>query len=170
MHEALGSDPESRYPSPHKAPEDSSVTLSEQAKTPTQAIQDHPQRHPPQLMSAIRIREHAGPWTARKRHSSLEQRACRAMDCAVQEEPLLSGAKAALHFTPPSLLAHRNPKTFSLCCPLPKKRASSQTFWYRPSSLTPAKSTLRTGLRYSCLYANDLPDRTGKRKASTHMT
>lgn len=76
MHEALGSDSESCYPNPHKAPEDSSVTLSEQAKTPTQAIQDHPQRHPPQLMSATRIREHAGPWTS------------------VQEETLLSGAES----------------------------------------------------------------------------
>lgn len=36
-----------------------------------------------------------------------------------------------------------------------KKRASSQTFWYRPLSPTPAKSMLRTGLRYSCLYASD---------------
>lgn len=41
MHEALGFIPASRYPGPHKAPEESSISLSEQAMTPTQAKQEH---------------------------------------------------------------------------------------------------------------------------------
>lgn len=133
---------ESHYPSPHKAPEDSSVTLSEQAKTPTQAIQDHPQRHPPQLMSATWIREHAGPWTMqyRKRRSSLEQKQ---LSTSPRPHSWLTGTPRPSHYA--ALYQRKG-------CPL-------TTFWYRPSSPTPAKSTLRTGLRYSYLYASDLTGR-----------
>lgn len=138
MHEALGSDPESRYPNPHKAQK----TLCHFIRISQDSNPSHPRsssKTPPQLMSATRYnRDHAGPRTVQ------------------HTKRLFFGAKAALHFTPPSLLAHRNPKDLTM---LPstkkKKRASSQTFWYRPLSPTPAKSMLRTGLSYSCLYASD---------------